>query len=216
MDTIIQQYLEWIQTNTPNNLGVLVPLSGGTDSALCFWLYTEALRGRVVGVHIGESLRGHTWLAQRGEVQQYTLPQTDIGIEEARWSLLLSKALKENRILVSSRNKTEQALGTYSQASRVAYHVPLVGTWKNDIIELCKHVGVPQDVIDSSLAADPVCGREEAYAHISPVDVDHYLKYLLKIERTLPPISQAQIDYLQNLYEKNNFKHKLPRTGPDL
>ena len=67
-------------------------------------------------------------------------------------------------------------MGSYSVASQLATVQPLVGTWKGDVMQLAQHVGVPADVLASSRASDPKCGRMDDEAAIGLERVDYYAK----------------------------------------
>jgi len=73
--------------------------------------------------------------------------------------------------VVGTRNATEDALLTYSNASRIASVQPLMQLWKSEILQLCTWLGVPQIAIDRSRQMDCDCGRFElAASHIEEVD----------------------------------------------
>ena len=64
--------IEWIRSTTDvvGGRGALVPISGGSDSALCFWLCSQALPyNRAVGVYIGTQLRCQEWFEQAGALR---------------------------------------------------------------------------------------------------------------------------------------------------
>ena len=56
MNPSIEKLVSWIRTAAAGAHGLLVPISGGSDSALCFWLCRQALPGKVIGVHAGREL----------------------------------------------------------------------------------------------------------------------------------------------------------------
>ena len=218
MEEKISQLKEWISANTPRRFGVFIPVSGGTDSALCFWLYNQVFPERVVGVYFGDKLRSRAWFASTGTMRDMELPSGIADPEIARWAQLLDAALREHRLLVGTRNRTETLLGTYSRASRLASHLPLAGTWKSDILDLCAHIGVPQEIIDSSRDADVVCGRPEALARIPFAVADNFLKIktgeMEEGEAPTHALPDHQRAYLEELYIKNRFKETLPFIGP--
>jgi NH3-dependent NAD+ synthetase len=207
---------KWISETVPPHLGVIIPVSGGTDSALTFWLYNQVFPDRTVGVFFGSKLRSRAWFESVGTIRQIELTVSPHDPETTRWLHILNTAIKESRILVGTRNKTEQYLGAYSNASRLAYHLPLVGTWKSTILDLCGHIGVPEEVICSSREADPVCGRPEALAQIPFSAVDAFLSQ--KISGLTGPLAldTNQHAYLEDLYIRNSFKKEFPVEGPTL
>lgn len=218
MEDKIQSLLKWIKDHTPADNGVLIPLSGGTDSALCFWLYCKALPEKTLGVHLGPALRARTWFEEIGAVRSMDLSVRDpINADVARWAQALSIALAENRVLIGTRNRTEHILGTYSTASRAAFHLPLVGLWKTDVLALCDHIGVPKEVIVSSREADPVCGRPETIAKIPFDTVDTFAKEKIGVSPAgAASLDPAQRAYLEGLYAYNAFKSTLPLPGPTI
>jgi NH3-dependent NAD+ synthetase len=207
---------KWIGETVPPHLGVIIPVSGGTDSALTFWLYNQVLPERTVGVFFGSNLRSQEWFESIGKIRYVTPPLSEYDPKTTRWLHVLHSALSESRILIGTRNKTENYLGAYSNASRLAFHLPLIGTWKTTILELCAHVGVPEEVIRSSREADPVCGRPEALAQIPFSAVDAFLSQ--KISGLSGPLAldQDQHAYLEDLYRRNSFKQEFPVEGPTL
>jgi len=110
-----------------------------------------------------------------------------------------------------TRNKTEHILGTFSLASRLSSHLPLVGLWKSEILKLCKHVGVPEEIIASSKKADPACGRPQELVQI-PLDlVDLFLQVKLgESRKDLDALTAPQREYLEDLYARGGFKRHLP------
>lgn len=206
---------DWIIKNTPDRFGVLIPISGGSDSALCFWLYNQLFPERVVGVYFGKALRSRSWFESTGVVRVMVTPLDIHDPEIARFAMLLDVALAEHRLLIGTRNRTETMLGAYSRASRLASHIPLAGVWKSDILDLCAYAGVPEEIIVSSREADPVCGRPEELARIPFDAVDNFLKAkiggLPRADEGLLPEQRA---YLEGLYIRNRFKEEYPVVGP--
>lgn len=209
----LERLTEWIRKTVPDGRDVVVPISGGTDSALCFWLYNHALPGRVVGVYYGTHLRAESWFRSFGEVRTIELlPDLLDDPELLRWTRLLNIALLEGRVLIGARNKTEHVLGTFSHASRVAFHLPLASTWKSEIFALCELIGVPDEVMGSSRAADPVCGRTEEYLRI-PFDlIDSFLQEKIGEKPMSDPalLADDQRAYLESIYQRASYKKDLP------
>lgn len=208
----ITTLIEWIKVATPKDAKVLVPISGGSDSALCFWLYTKALPGQTKGVFIGKNLRAKDWFETLGQVEYTSLPIESRHPEIERWAHFLSLSIEEGRILVGSRNRTEDTLGTFSHASKVASILPLVGLWKHQVMELCEAVAMPWEVIDSSRRADPACGRPQRMADIPFEVVDSYLQ----MKRGLSPdrkMTSEQLGYLEGVFVAQSYKSNLPLRG---
>lgn len=206
----------WIKKNTPKQHGLLVPISGGSDSALVFWLCNKALPKKTLGVFAGKHIRAEEWFASVGKIKKITPPRNNENVEVMRWAKFLELNLKEKRVLVGTRNRTEDSLGTYSLASRAAAFFPIVGLWKSEAIELCEYIGVPEEIILSSRRADPVCGRPQKLADIPIALLDVFLQTKTgRIKKfALSALSRVQLSYLERLYVQNAFKKTLPAKGP--
>lgn len=206
----IEKLVAWIRTNTPAGAKVLIPVSGGSDSALAFWLYAQAVPGRVKAVYCGANLRAKEWFEATGDVLYSDLAiENGKNAEIERWAHFLTLAIQENRILVGSRNRTEDTLGTFSHASKVCMHLPLAGTWKSEVMALCEFVGVPAEIIASSRQADPACGRPKRMADIPFGLVDAFLQN--KQGAKIPLRADAsQLTYLEKTYAANAYKKQLP------
>ena len=219
MDARLQAIIDWIRQNTDvaAGRGALIPVSGGSDSALGFWLCAQALPpGRAIGAFVGTGLRCQDWFEQQGPVRMLPEPPASSHIETTRWALMLSLSLDVRGWLVGTRNRTEDVLGTYSLASRVATLLPLAGLWKSEVMELAQSVGVPGEILDSSRRADPACGRPQAMADIPFATVDRFLQVRLGElpASELQSIAPATIEYLDSVYRRNQFKHGLPLSAP--
>jgi NH3-dependent NAD+ synthetase len=195
--------------------GLLVPVSGGSDSAVCFDLCCQALGDKVLGVFVGDQLRCREWFEQRGG--QLRMLKHDPNWEDAeimRWAVLQTLAKAENRWLVSARNKTEDLLGTYSMPSRVATYLPIVGVSKTDVMRLCESIAVPSAITASSRRADPDCGRPQEMAEIPLEVVDVALTLNKGLSVGAPSPTDDQSAYLNEVRERNGFKKHLPKRGP--
>ena len=222
----IDKLIHWIRKTTPKEHGLLVPISGGSDSALMFWLCNKALPKKTLGVfarsaaasdgRAGKHIRAEEWFASVGKIKKIKPPEASENIEVMRWAKFLEMNLKEKRVLVGTRNRTEDSLGTYSLASRAAAFFPIVGLWKSEVVELCEYIGVPEEVILSSRRADPVCGRPQKLADIPIALLDAFLQVKTgELKKTaLRPLTRTQLSYLERLYAQNEFKKTLPVKGP--
>ena len=212
---ILIQLAEWIRA-TAGERGLLVPVSGGTDSALCFWLCQQALPAKAVAVHFGETLRGHAWFESLGPIETIPLPPEQEEKELTRWALLLSLSTRRRVWLVGSRNRTEDVFSTFSLASRVATYYPIVSLWKSEVLDLCGLIGVPEEIIASSHQADPLCGRTELMAEIGVERIDRFLKVkegeLPADELTILPADHLR--YLDETYQRGQYKRNLPIRAP--
>lgn len=219
MDKRLDRLLEWIETEAERAPRLLLPVSGGSDSALVFWLLNQHFHAKTVGIFAGapSSLRERAWFDWVGNVEVVSQP-TDCEAETARWALFSVRARSQNAWLVGSRNRTEDVLGTFSIASRAATFLPIAGIWKSDVMELCKKVGVPTSIRESSRRADPACGRPAALAQIPWHVTDTFLRYRVgELEHhRIAALDREQVNYLERVYVDNQFRRHLPRRGPQL
>lgn len=220
VDARLARIVDWIRASTDvaAGRGALVPVSGGSDSALCLWLCAQALpRGHVTAAYAGTNLRCRDWFESLAPVRCVEAPDaTPQHVEAARWALMLSLSLEVRGWLVGTRNRTEDELGTFSLASRVATFLPLAGLWKSEVMAACARVGVPAEILASSRRADPSCGRPQAMADIPFAQVDAFLQVRAgeRDASALAGVHAATIDYLDGIWRRNRFKQALPFTGP--
>lgn len=218
MNPKLAKLIAWIEETAKPARGLLIPISGGSDSALVFWLLNQAWSEKTVGVYAGTDLRCRQWFESTGTVRLVTdIPKGD-DKEAMRWATFLSIMRREGHWLVGARNRTEDLLGTYSLASRVATYLPLAGVWKTEVMELCADIGVPSEIIDSSRQADPDCGRPVEMAEIELALIDTFLRVREGElnEEALAALVPAQVEYLDHVLSVNRFKRFLPVTGPTL
>jgi len=217
MAASIDHLIEDIRETAAAADGLLVPVSGGSDSALCFWLCCQAFPEKTVGVHAGKDLREASWFSSTGRLELVDTPGEHREREEMRWGRFLSASLGRRAWLVGSRNRTEDGLGTYSLASRVATYLPIVGVWKSDVQRLCVEAGVPASIIASSLRADPDCGRPAELAEIPFEQIETLLRVRAgeSPADALTSLSASQIEYLDGILGRNAFKRHLPARGAD-
>jgi NH3-dependent NAD+ synthetase len=218
MHADLRSLVGWLRQAAAASHGVLVPVSGGSDSALCFWLCTEAFPERTLGVHAGAELLCRSWFEARGRVETIPPPEGKTGREREvhRWATMLDLGLTQSRWLVGSRNRTEDVFGTYSLASRLATLLPLAGVWKSEVMRLCQQAGVPEEITASSRRADPECGRSAEMSEVPLELIDLFLQVKtgeLTID-SLTTLTPGQVDYLDRIYQYNQFKKTLPLRGP--
>ena len=199
--------------------GLVLPVSGGSDGALAFWLGAKAFPGRMIGLHFGDNLRGREWFESLGQIDYLSLPDSEIGAEELRWASTLSYCRTRNFFWpVGSRNRTEDALRTYSRSSTVATILPIVGVFKSDVIKLCEHIGVPAEIIASSRRPDPPCGRPTELADIGIERIDIFVRCHLGLDpiERMSKLSEPEIVYLTQLCGETAFKAQIPHRGPNV
>lgn len=216
--------IDWVRgtTDVAGGRGVLVPVSGGSDSALLFHICARALpKGRAVAAYVGrpETLRCREWFDAIDKV--HFLPEPP-GLASAaepevlRWGAMLSYSMKVRGWLAGSRTRTEEVFGTYSLASRLATYLPLAGLWKSEVMALCDAAGVPKEIIASSRRADPKCGRPRKMAAIPFERVDRFLQVKVgeRPADDLAGVDPEQLAYLESVYRRNQFKRYLPMRPP--
>jgi NH3-dependent NAD+ synthetase len=213
--------IDWIgrAVEPATGRGTLVPVSGGSDSALCFWLCARALpAGRTMGLYVGSSLRCRAWFESVGTLITLDEPprEADVDHEVLRWAMTVTQARRHRGWVTGSRNRTEDVFGTYSLASRVCTLFPLAGLWKSQVMELCDVVGIPQEITQSSRQADPACGRPKTMADIPFSQVDLFLQIKVgeRPESELLQLDENQLKYLEWVYQRNQFKRDLPLRPP--
>lgn len=192
---------------------IIIPISGGSDSALIYNLLNNICPHKIIGVHIGKNLREQQWFHSTGNLLMIDAEFSAFGPETAeayRWATLLNTSLKYKGWLVGSRNRTEDELGTYSLASRTATYLPLVKVWKTDVMKMCEAIGIPQSIVDSSRKADPDCGRPIEMAEIPLELIDEYIKHHMAGPELPTSLSEDKQAYLENIMISNRFKSLLP------
>jgi len=72
---------------------------------------------------------------------------------------------------VGTRNATEHAVGAYTLITKAVSMFPIIHLYKTEVIDLCRHLDVPQIAIDKSQDIDCDCGRFEIQAfHMLELD----------------------------------------------
>lgn len=216
MDSRLKTIIDWISATAAPAHGLLVPVSGGSDGALAFYCCAQAFPEKTLAVFIGSDLRAREWFESVGSVRLLAALEGEQNREVARNAAFLDLCLRENRWLVGTRNRSEDAMGNFSLASRIATYMPLIGTWKSDVMQLCELAGVPTEVTASSRRADPDCGRPKELSEIPLELIDVFLKVKEGVltEESLAQLNAEQVEYLARVYAANQFKRQLPVRGP--
>jgi NH3-dependent NAD+ synthetase len=237
----IDASIEWIRRTVKGKArgGLLVPLSGGTDSTVAFALCARALGpAQVRGFHFvppGASADGaatavadahhpettkallrycRDHVGAEAEVRLEALPH---GLDAAdpdmlRWAIAASAAKRRGAWLVGTRNRTEQLMGTYSVASTAATLQPLLDWWKADVMAAAETLAVPGSIVASSHAADPDCGRPAEMAEVGLSKIDWFVRCEWSGQRWRlgEHVSEAEAAYLRGIQGYNGFKARLP------
>jgi len=212
MEAKLQRLIDSIRETAAPARGLLVPVSGGTDSALTFWLCAQAFPEKVMAVHVGTDLPHAEWFKIFGRVERLpsVVGEDDIG----RWARFLRLSIAGDRWLVGSRNRTEHELGQFSLASRLASYLPISGVWKSDVLALCRLIGAPEAMIARSLEPDPDCGRPAELSAIPYALTEAFLKEKLgEIPEGSAPLDAAARAYLEETFRGDRFKPRLPTMG---
>lgn len=120
--------------------------------------------------------------------------------------------------LMGTRNLTEEKLFTYSNASRACSIQPLVHLWKSEVLQVARHLGVPQIALDKSCDVDCICGRERLAAHhIREIDLilmaragELSWQY---VTENIPADVGVQLDaYIDKQIQRSDYKRFIPCT----
>lgn len=156
---------------------------------------------RLMGVHFAPSedflydhpeAEEHTWFRDKvmpwlarvaPEAQLITDTSIDWRCDGLRWGYLMDLSVvsndkkrsmrlpEEQYWVVGTRNRKEDMLLEYSNASMAVSLQPLIHLWKSDILTLAELLGVPQIAIAKSCETDCICGRMRLPStHIREVD----------------------------------------------
>lgn len=203
--------------------------------------------GRVLGVHFAPSddfLYDHPesethlwfsdlvipWLKEQAPGAEIIVDTSiDWRCDGLRWGYLMDLSIvsngkrrmirlpEEQYWVVGTRNRTEDVLLNYSNVSMAVSLQPLIHLWKSEVLQISKHLGVPDIAIDKSCETDCICGREALAAnHIKEVDA------LLQARNDCSTWESAftnelyvRLDkFIEAQIAKNGFKKTLPYT-PD-
>lgn len=211
--------------------GFMVGLSG-TDSILTYILLGQLGQemGFVVnGVHYVDDKNvpdtfnkyAESWLSAQmlGTITNVELPTGNH--DQYRWADLHYRAVNRvetdgylidpsaNRYWVASTvNATEKALGTYSILAKSASIEPIVSFYKSEVLEACKELGVPDQIIHASQIPDCLCGRDEFAAENIRL-IDDVLRNQLSQDYSMDSIKKA-MDYINDAKKHNGFKQRTP------
>src|SRR5574337_93760 len=125
------------------------------------------------------------WLREQTKEAPITVDASiDWRCDGQRWGALMDLSVVSNdkrrtmRLpedqywVVGTRNRTEDVLLNYSNASMAVSLQPIIHLWKSDILKIAEHLGVPQLAINKSCETDCICGRLALPArHIREVDM---------------------------------------------
>ena len=193
--------------------GVVLGVSGGIDSAVCFALCIEALRPgkRVVGLWMPcgiadtgyiDILKHHFLPTMIFDTQISSIVsdakavplQLRQGMDEARGGNLMARvrmmllydyAKANNLLVVGTSNRTEIMVGYFTKWGDGAGDIaPIANLYKHEVIEVAKDLRIPDEIIRRVPSADFWEGQtDEGELGISYDDLDAILEGLEKIHR---------------------------------
>lgn len=124
--------------------------------------------------------------------------------------------------VVGTRNRSEDMLVNYSNASMVASLQPLIHFWKSEVLQISEHLGIPRIAIDKSCETDCICGRQALAAnHIREVDLllmlGHGEVSHEYVENKISPELGCQLNkFINAQIASGNFKNYIPYTPDSL
>ena len=145
-----------------------------------------------------------------------------------RWGMLMDLSVvsndkrrmmrlpEEQYWLVGTRNRSEDVLLNYSNASTMASIQPLIHFWKSEILQLAEYLGIPQIALNKSCETDCICGRLALVAnHIREVDMLLMARCgelsRQSVEELIPTELQKQLDkFIEHQITNSNFKKHIP------
>lgn len=206
--------------------GFILGMSG-TDSIVTYILLAEVAKTEgfhVLGCHYGQNIgqktlyhrTGQCWLNERYP-DDYTISWT-VNIPTPFEHQFLIADLHRRAIsnpqerlwVASTVNATEKALSTYSILEKSASIAPITSLYKSEVLEICEHFGVPQELIDASKTPDCLCGRDEFAAENIQL-IDDVLRRKLTRDYSSEDIKKAY-DYINMKIADNDFKNRTPYT----
>lgn len=125
------------------------------------------------------------WLRQQAPNAKITVDTSiDWRCDGLRWGYLMDLSVvsndhkrmmrlpEEQYWVVGTRNRTEDVLFNYSNASMAASLQPIIHLWKNEVLKISEYLGAPQIAIDKGCETDCICGRLALPSlHIQEVDM---------------------------------------------
>lgn len=201
--------------------------------------------GRAFGVHFAPSedflydhpeAEAHLWFSEQiipwvkkqvPGAQVIVNTSVDWRYDGLRWGYLMDLSVVFNdkkRVMrlpedqywvVGTRNRTEDVLLNYSNASMAASLQPIIHLWKSEVLGLSEHLGVPKVAVDKSCETDCICGREALAAnHIQEVDELLQARSEENVKKfSIPSKLHQQLNkFIDAQLSKNHFKKNIPYT----
>lgn len=184
-------------------------------------------------VHLWFSEQVVPWLREQAKGAMVVIDTTiDWRCDGQRWGTLLDLSVvstertrqmrlpEEQYWVVGTRNRSEDTLFNYSNASMAASLQPILHLWKSEILQISEHLNVPQITIAKSCETDCICGRLRLPSqHIREVDL------LLMVRRgelsstymetnIAPDLNRLLNKFIEAQIAAGNFKRDIPYS-PD-
>ncbi len=218
LDWALKRLVQWTAEAIVPARALVIGLSG-TDSALAFVVCHMALRasGRdpscLVGIHFGQAYLFEDWFRQFGPVEVTPLPESPLDDDVHRWAFLQSYGLKNDAWVVGSRNRLEDAIGDFSNASMVAALQPIMPLWKSEVLALCEKLDMPRSLIGDSCLGDMACachrpglmGRLEQCEYVL-----HQREAWGSMHPTDNPVLQDAIEFIDRFIPDRDYKRRIP------
>lgn len=238
MSDISNRIEVWLETKLAQSgaNGVVIGLSGGVDSSVVAALASRALgnqrvlglilpcdsnskdaeRARIVAKNLG--IKTDTVdLAPAFRCFGDALPEADkktLGNLKSRLRMLTLYyyANMNNSLVLGTSNKTEIAIGYFTKYGDSAADLePIGGLYKTQVLELAKHIEIPEEIISSPPTAGLWDGQtDESEIGMSYAELDDILK---AVERGRDyEAAKEKMARVAEMIKKSSHKRKLPEV----
>jgi len=134
-----------------------------------------------------------------------------------RMIYLFDQAKKRTALVVGTENRSERMLGYFTRFGDEASDIePIAHLYKTQVIELAKHLGVPQAILDKPPSAGlwPEQTDEKDFG-FSYKDADQILSLLYDEKKTLEAViasgfDRVVVEKIEARVSQNSFKHDTP------
>ncbi|MFH1237231.1 MAG: NAD+ synthase [Candidatus Aenigmatarchaeota archaeon] len=238
MSDICNRIEMWLETKLAESSasGVVIGLSGGVDSSVVAALAKRALGNqRVLGLilpcesDVKDAQRARA-LAKKIGIKTDTvdlttsfrcfsdaLPEADkktLGNLKSRLRMLTLYyyANRNNLIVLGTSNKSEIAIGYFTKHGDAAADLePIGGLYKTQVLELAKHIEIPEEIVKAVPSAGLWDGQiDEDEIGMSYAELDSILK---AVEGNRDPeTTKEKMARVAEMIKKSSHKRKLPEV----